>query len=159
VHLSSKIDPRKHRYDVQKQSTISVLYSATTGDVTALRRFHAAGMDMSQQDYDRRTALHLASAEGHIECVRYLVENCQVLPIARDRWGYTPLVEAHRFHHKSVVSYLVKYLATNIPEELQYSMKIAEDIQRNEEKRFLSSMDNMNIEDNNDKDDDITLQE
>lgn len=41
----------------------------------------------------------------------------------------------------------------------QYSMKIAEDIQRNEEKRFLSSMDNMNIEDNNDKDDDITLQE
>ena len=35
-------------------------------------------MDMSQQDYDRRTALHLASAEGHIECVRYLVEKCQV---------------------------------------------------------------------------------
>jgi len=29
------------RYDVQKQGTISLLYSATTGDVTALRRFHA----------------------------------------------------------------------------------------------------------------------
>ena len=33
------------RYDVQKQGTISLLYSATTGDVTALRRFHAQVKD------------------------------------------------------------------------------------------------------------------
>ena len=36
------------RYDVQKQATVSLLYSATTGDVTALRRFHG----QVTQDYD-----------------------------------------------------------------------------------------------------------
>ena len=41
AHLRSKVDPRKHRYDVCQQSVTSLLYSATTGDVTALRRFHA----------------------------------------------------------------------------------------------------------------------
>ena len=49
------------RYDVQKQSTVSLLYSATTGDVTALRRFHAQGYNMATADYDKRTALHLVS--------------------------------------------------------------------------------------------------
>ena len=64
------------------------------------------------------------------------------------------------FLHKTVFIVIVT-LVSFIPLTLmfQYSMKIAEDIQRNEEKRFLSSMDNMNVEDNNDKDDDITLQE
>ena len=41
---------------------------------------------MQQKDYDKRTALHLASSEGHFECVKYLVENCKVVPTARDRY-------------------------------------------------------------------------
>ena len=43
------------------------------------------GLEMCGQDYDRRTALHLACSEGHIECVKYLVENCGVIPVAKDR--------------------------------------------------------------------------
>ena len=42
IAISSNIVlDNEFRYDVQKQGTISLLYSATTGDVTALRRFHA----------------------------------------------------------------------------------------------------------------------
>ena len=41
VRNHEKCNSVNFRYDVQKQSTISVLYSATTGDVTALRRLHA----------------------------------------------------------------------------------------------------------------------
>ena len=44
---------------------------------------------MAQKDYDKRTALHLASAEGHSDCVRYLVENCNIAPVARDRLDKT----------------------------------------------------------------------
>ena len=44
---------------------------------------------MKQEDYDKRTALHLASAEGHSDCVRYLVENCNIAPVARDRLDKT----------------------------------------------------------------------
>ena len=85
VHLRSKIDPRKHRYDVCQQTVVSLLYSATTGDVTALRRFESQGLDMCGRDYDGRTALHLAAAEGHAACVSFLVQTCHVSPLVTDR--------------------------------------------------------------------------
>jgi glutaminase len=33
----------------------------------------ASGADLSAGDYDHRTPLHLAAAEGHIIIVRYLI--------------------------------------------------------------------------------------
>jgi hypothetical protein len=35
-----------------------------------LRTIAAQGCIMSQTDYDGRSALHLAAAEGHLECVK-----------------------------------------------------------------------------------------
>ena len=40
---------------------------------------------MSISDYDKRSALHLASAEGHFECVEYLLKTCKVTPHLKDR--------------------------------------------------------------------------
>ena len=45
-----------------------------------------AEQDMSIADYDGRTALHLAAAEGHIECVKFLLEKCHVPPYPKDRY-------------------------------------------------------------------------
>ena len=36
------------------------------------------GVNMNLGDYDGRTALHLAAAEGHIRCVRFLLDVCKV---------------------------------------------------------------------------------
>lgn len=42
-------------------------------------------MDMSRGDYDKRTALHLAAAEGKLEVVKLLLEKCKVPYEPRDR--------------------------------------------------------------------------
>ena len=65
-------------------------------------------MPVNAGDYDLRTALHLAAAEGSLEAVEYLVTHGHPLNV-RDRWGATPLDEAKREKRKSVVEFLKKY--------------------------------------------------
>ncbi|XP_061631280.1 glutaminase kidney isoform, mitochondrial-like isoform X4 [Phyllopteryx taeniolatus] len=91
------------------KSVINLLFAAYTGDVSALRRFALSSMDMEQRDYDSRTALHVAAAEGHTEVVRFLLEACKVNPVPRDRWGNTPMDEAVHFGHHDVVTILRDY--------------------------------------------------
>ncbi|KAI9535050.1 hypothetical protein NQZ68_007138 [Dissostichus eleginoides] len=64
---------------------------------------------MEQRDYDSRTALHVAAAEGHTEVVCFLLEACKVNPVPRDRWGNTPLEGAVLFGHHDVVAILQSY--------------------------------------------------
>ncbi|MGH0182478.1 UNVERIFIED_CONTAM: hypothetical protein FKN15_019442 [Acipenser sinensis] len=66
-------------------------------------------MDMEQKDYDSRTALHVASSEGHVEVVRFLVEECKVNPFMKDRWDNSPLDDAVQFGHQEVVKILQDY--------------------------------------------------
>uniref|UniRef100_A0AAY5L309 glutaminase n=1 Tax=Esox lucius TaxID=8010 RepID=A0AAY5L309_ESOLU len=91
------------------KSVINLLFAAYTGDVSALRRFALSSMDMEQRDYDSRTALHVAAAEGHIEVVKFLLEACRVNPVPKDRWGNTPMDEAVHFGHHDVVTMLQDY--------------------------------------------------
>ncbi len=58
------------------------------------------------RDYDRRTALHVAASEGKLGIVKLLIEKYNS-PINRsDRWGGSPLDDAHRHRHPAVVAYL-----------------------------------------------------
>nr|CAD7463921.1 unnamed protein product [Timema tahoe] len=50
-----------------------------------MRRHRLSGMDMTLSDYDGRTALHLAAAEGHFDCVEFLLEHCRVPHNCKDR--------------------------------------------------------------------------
>ena len=52
-------------------------------------------MDMGLCDYDGRTALHLAAAEGHAKCVVFLLSVCQVDVEAADRSGNVLKVDMH----------------------------------------------------------------
>lgn len=68
-----------------------------------------SSMDMEQRDYDSRTALHVAAAEGRIEVVRFLLEACKVNPVPKDRWGNTPIDEATYFGQHDVLALLQEY--------------------------------------------------
>lgn len=51
-------------------------------------------IDVNFCDYDKRTPLHLATSEGHIEIVKSLLQHGA--KIKKDRWGNTPINEIEK---------------------------------------------------------------
>ncbi|XP_019524544.1 PREDICTED: glutaminase liver isoform, mitochondrial [Hipposideros armiger] len=113
------LDPRREGGEVRNKTVVNLLFAAYSGDVSALRRFALSAMDMEQKDYDSRTALHVAAAEGHIEVVKFLIEACKVNPFVKDRWGNIPLDDAVQFNHLEVVKLLQDYQDSYTPSEIQ----------------------------------------
>ena len=79
------MDPRRKKNDQMEQTVTSVMYAAAAGAVGTLQRYKMAGMDMALCNYDGRTPLHVAAAEGHLEVVRMLLDCEQVSINASDR--------------------------------------------------------------------------
>lgn len=118
-HCARKLDPRREGGEVRNKTVVNLLFAAYSGDVSALRRFALSAMDMEQKDYDSRTALHVAAAEGHIEVVKFLIEACKVNPFVKDRWGNIPLDDAVQFNHLEVVKLLQEYHDSYLLSETQ----------------------------------------
>ncbi|KAJ0023424.1 hypothetical protein NQD34_003323 [Periophthalmus magnuspinnatus] len=108
-HFVKKEDPRRPQGDDRNKSVFGLMFAAYSGDVSALRRFALSSMDMDQKDYDARTALHIAAAEGHVDVIRFLTYTCKVDPFVKDRWGNQPIDDAMQFGHDGVVAVLKDY--------------------------------------------------
>ena len=65
-------------------------------------------MDLQQGDYDLRSPMHLAAAEGHFAAVSFLLD-AGVSPNQPDRWGGTPLEDARNGGHDEVAELLRKH--------------------------------------------------
>lgn len=48
-------------------------------------RYFLSGADVNAVDYDGRSALHVAAAEGHTEVIRFLLDNTGASPALKDR--------------------------------------------------------------------------
>ena len=84
-----------------------LLFAAARNDITGIRQLIAKGVPVHAGNFDSRTALHLAAAEGNLETVKLLINYKHPINV-RDRWKSTPLDEAKRENRISVYNFLKK---------------------------------------------------
>ncbi|XP_024911992.1 glutaminase liver isoform, mitochondrial [Cynoglossus semilaevis] len=97
---------RQWKSESEGYDIINVLLAAFRGDVQSLRRYFLSGVDVNAVDYDGRSALHVAAAEGHAEVIRFLLDNAGANPALKDRWGSSPLQEARRYNREAAIQVL-----------------------------------------------------
>jgi glutaminase len=105
---SDKIDPFWHPPASTDLINISeYLFAAATGDIDHVRQLLIAGCPINAADYDKRSALHVATAEGHYELVAFLLRK-GADPTVQDRWQQTPADEADALKHQALADLLRK---------------------------------------------------
>lgn len=93
--------------DGEDEQHVAQVFRATKrGELSELKLFVPERVHPDVQDYDLRTLLHIASAEGHYDIVKYLVD-CAANVNLLDRWGTSPLSEAIDFAHNKVARFLM----------------------------------------------------
>ncbi|MEO1481528.1 MAG: glutaminase A [Myxococcota bacterium] len=105
VEGSNKRDPRLTSNVSDVDQVVTFIWAAAKGDLGAIQRLAARGVDLDAADYDGRTALHLAAAEGQTAIVEFLVRHGADLN-PTDRWGNTPLDDARRSGAERVLALL-----------------------------------------------------
>eukprot|EP00933_Yihiella_yeosuensis_P043272 TRINITY_DN38014_c0_g2_i1.p1 TRINITY_DN38014_c0_g2~~TRINITY_DN38014_c0_g2_i1.p1 ORF type:complete len:507 (+),score=131.70 TRINITY_DN38014_c0_g2_i1:130-1650(+) len=91
----------------KKPGASDLCMAAANADIAKIRSFVNQGLKIDKGDYDKRTALHLASSEGKLPVVRRLVEELNAPLNGVDQWGGTALDDAIRCGHKPVCEFLI----------------------------------------------------
>jgi len=76
--------------DQEATAASQMCFAACEGDNAVIKRLLAEGVSVNLSDYDRRTALHIAAAEGNLSTVELLI-SARADVTTTDRWGHTPL--------------------------------------------------------------------
>lgn len=93
--------------------TQRLITAASKGDLDMVKNL-VGKVSLESADYDGRTALHLATAEGHHDMVKYLIENgCD--PNPKDRWGNTPYHEAIKLKDGDEIGKLLRLSVVESP--------------------------------------------
>uniref|UniRef100_A0A5B7BTI2 Protein kinase domain-containing protein n=1 Tax=Davidia involucrata TaxID=16924 RepID=A0A5B7BTI2_DAVIN len=96
---------RMHREDssddFDMQLVGNFLSFASRGDRVGLNQMLREGTSPNVQDYDKRTALHLAASEGHASIVELLLHYKADVNL-EDRWQRTPLTDARLYRHRDI---------------------------------------------------------
>ncbi|XP_072953245.1 potassium channel KOR1-like isoform X1 [Typha angustifolia] len=72
------------------------------GDTNFIKRVLSCGIDPNSKDYDHRTPLHIAAAEGLYLAAEMLIE-AGASVVTMDRWGTTPLDVVRKCGYKSLM--------------------------------------------------------
>jgi len=81
---------------------------AARGDLDGIRKLLENGAEANVSDYDGRTPLHLGASEGHVPIMKLLIEHKAAIdPV--DRFGGTPLRDAHRGSKEAASAFLLQH--------------------------------------------------
>ncbi|XP_042649270.1 ankyrin repeat domain-containing protein 7 [Tyto alba] len=97
-------------YKLQEKDLGRLHRRAARGDLTWLRRWRwwVKSVGIDKRDKEKRTPLHLACANGHVDVVRFLIqENCQ-LNLA-DNFKRSPLMKAVQCQQEECVAVLLEH--------------------------------------------------
>ncbi|XP_061468804.1 60 kDa lysophospholipase-like [Rhineura floridana] len=92
--------------------------AAKADDMDALKDIEEVGGNLSCEDYDGRTPLHVASSEGHVQLAKYLLKSGASV-YAKDRYGATPLMNAIEFRRMEIIQLLRETGARLSSEEME----------------------------------------
>jgi hypothetical protein len=94
---------------------IQLQVATEAGNLKKVQSIKAQGFDMNSVNYDRNSALHIASYLGHLELVSYLLSiGVRVNP--ENRWGSTPLNYGQKYPEiGKILLQAGGYLARELP--------------------------------------------
>jgi len=95
------------RATLREQASAEFREAAMHGSLSTCRRLAAVSDVHGLEKSSGRSALHKAAFWGHVETVKFLANECKLDKHARDYNGDTPLNDAVRFDHVSVVQALL----------------------------------------------------
>ena len=72
-----------------------LISAAAQGELERIKELFLQGVNLESSDYDGRTSLHLASANGHFEVVKYLLD-LGLDKTMKDRWNNTAYDDANK---------------------------------------------------------------
>ena len=122
--LSAHEPRRRESKKREHRDHLRVIEAAALGDLIEISGLIGLGASVNSCDHSGRSALHLASAEGRLEIVEYLIEHNANLFI-KDKWGNEPLHEACMAGHTAVIQALIRAGAILSSEfKLEMEMKI-----------------------------------
>eukprot|EP01124_Arcella_intermedia_P014365 TRINITY_DN2078_c1_g1_i2.p1 TRINITY_DN2078_c1_g1~~TRINITY_DN2078_c1_g1_i2.p1 ORF type:complete len:677 (+),score=132.36 TRINITY_DN2078_c1_g1_i2:27-2057(+) len=113
----------------------SACFAASQGDLFALSNLLENGAEIHLGFADKRTPLHLAVVGGHLDCIRFLLENGSD-PDVRDRWGVSPFEEAQSLGDAHIVWEIEKYRVLKFKKEMDERFKVVEYIPGNLENEY-----------------------
>ena len=95
-----------NKIDISETKTVKLLQLCCDGKYDEIMKI-IKNIDVNVCDYDKRSPLHLACSEGHLDVVKLLIENGAT--ITQDRWGNTPIDELSdktEEKYKNILNYL-----------------------------------------------------
>ncbi|KAE8908431.1 hypothetical protein PF005_g18209 [Phytophthora fragariae] len=112
AHQKKKLVITRQVKSSEDEQNIALAFRATKqGDIEKLKQLVPELVRPDMEDYDLRTLLHVASAEGRLQIAKYLVA-CGANVNLLDRWGSSPLSDAVDFAHNELAKFLIANHAT-----------------------------------------------